>query len=145
MRPISTGGRHIFLSTEPGHGADDGRDDVDETYLVPVREQDRIKAGLALQLVAASTGIPKERMESRARLGGRACRARWLAMYLAYVTFGWPMDRVGHAFGLNRATAAAACRWAEDGRDRPALDELLDRLESCVKAVLEAPACELPA
>mgnify|MGYP006181432021 CR=1 FL=1 len=40
------------------------------------------------------------------------CRARWLAMYLSYVTFGWPMDRVAHAFGLNRATAAAACRWA---------------------------------
>ena len=33
------------------------------------------------------------------------------------------------AFGLNRATAAAACSWAEDGRDRPAMDDLLDRLE----------------
>ncbi len=116
-----------------------------EMYEAPVREADRIKAGLALQLVAASTGVSRERMETRTRLEGRACRARWLAMYLAYVTFGWPMDRVGHAFGLNRATAAAACRWAEDGRDRPALDELLDRLERCVTAVLEAPPCELPA
>ena len=118
---------------------------MEDAYRVPVRREDRIKAGLALQLVAASTGVPKERMESGRRLEGKACRARWLAMYLAYVTFGWPMDRVGHAFGMNRATAAAACRWAEDGRDWQALDDLLDRLERCARAVLEAPACELPA
>jgi hypothetical protein len=118
---------------------------VEDAYQAPVRQEDRIKAGLALQLVAASTGVPKERMEARSRLGGRACRARWLAMYLAYVAFGWPMERVAHAFGLNRATAATACRWAEDGRDRPVVDDLLDRLERCVRDVLEAPACELPA
>ena len=118
---------------------------MNEAYRVPVRQEDRIKAGLALQLVAASTGVPKERLETRRRLGGKACRARWLAMYLAYVTFGWPMDRVGHAFGLNRATAAAACRWAEDGRDRTTFDDLLDRLERCARDVLEAPPCELPA
>ena len=116
-----------------------------ETYLVPVREDDRIKAELAMQLVAASTGVSKERMETRSRMERQACRARWLAMYLAYVTFGWPMDRVGHAFGLNRATAAAACRWAEDGRDRPAFDDLLERLERCVREVLDYPGCELPA
>lgn len=116
-----------------------------EAYRAPARPEDRVRAGLAMQLVAASTGVPRERLESGARLEGKACRARWLAMYLAYVTFGWPMDRVAHAFGMNRATAAAACRWAEDGRDRPAMDDLLDRLERCVKAVLEAPACELPA
>ncbi|MCS6622888.1 hypothetical protein N0B44_08205 [Roseibacterium beibuensis] len=116
-----------------------------ERYRAPVRREDRVRVGLALELVAASTGVPKEKMEERKRLGGAACRARWLAMYLSYVTFGWPMDRVGHAFGLNRATAAAACRWAEDGRDRPAMDDLLDRLERCAKAVMEAPKCELPA
>lgn len=116
-----------------------------ERYRAPVRREDRVRAGLALELVAASTGVPKETMEVRARLDERACRARWLAMYLSYVTFGWPMDRVAHAFGLNRSTAAAACRWAEDGRDRPAMDDLLDRLERCAKAVLEAPACELTA
>ena len=118
---------------------------MSETYEVPVRPEDRIRVALALQLVSASTGVPKETMESRTRLDARACRARWLAMYLAYVTFEWTMDRVAHAFGLNRATAAAACRWAEDGRDRPAVDELLERLEQCARAVLEAPACELTA
>ena len=66
-------------------------------------------------------------------------------MYLAQVSYGWPLERVGHAFGLNRATAAAACRWAEDGRDHPSVDALLERLELCVSHLLEAPTCELPA
>lgn len=111
----------------------------------PVGEADRIRVGLAIQLVATTTGVPAECIRARARLGGPACRARRLAMYLAHVAFGWPLERVGHAFGLNRATAASACRWAEDGRDQPALDALLDRLERCVKDVLDAPGCELPA
>lgn len=118
---------------------------MDETWRVPVTDGDRIRAGLALQLVAAATGVTVERMTASVRLKGRVCRARWLALYTAYVTFGWPIERVAHAFGLNRATAAAACRWAEDGRDRPAVDALLDRLELCVTQLLEAPACDLPA
>ena len=118
---------------------------MEEAYRMPVTTGDRIKAGLALQLVAAATGVPVERMVARTRLRGPACRARWLAMYLAYVTFGWPIDRVGHAFGLNRATAAAACRWAEDERDGASLDALLERLERCARDALEGPRWELPA
>lgn len=113
------------------------------TYRVLVTEGDRIKAGLALQMVAASTGVPVERMNTRTRLAGQALQARRLALYLAYVTFGWPLERVAHAFGLNRATAAAACRWAEDERDTPSLDDLLDRLERGVREVLDAPRHEL--
>lgn len=112
---------------------------------MPVGDADRIRAGLAIQLVAASTGVTVERMTVGARPGRRAARARWLAIYLAYVTFGWPIERVGHAFGLNRATAAAACRWVEDERDRPSLDELLDRLQRLAREVVDAPLCELPA
>ena len=118
---------------------------MDDPWRAPVAESDRIRAGLALQLVASATGISVEKMTASARLKGQVCRARWLALYTAYVTFGWPLDRVAHAFGLNRATAAAACRWAEDGRDRTTFDDLLDRLERCARDVLEAPACELPA
>ncbi|HZV83795.1 MAG TPA: chromosomal replication initiator DnaA [Brevundimonas sp.] len=118
---------------------------MNESHWGPVTETDRIRAGLALQMVAVTTGVPAERMRGATRLGGSACRARWLAMYLTYVAFGWPLERVAHAFGLNRATAAAACRWVEESRDRPALDALLDRLERCVQEVLEAPRCELRA
>ena len=61
---------------------------------------------------AYAFGVPATEMLRRERTRPRACRARWSAMYLAHVSFGWPLERVGHAFGLNRATAAAACRWA---------------------------------
>lgn len=105
--------------------------------------RDRMCARLALQIAAVSTGVPVEAMQRTARLSGRACRARWLAMYLAHVGFGWSLERVGYAFGMNRTTAAAACRWAEDGRDRPIVDALLERLERCVRELLEAPPCDL--
>lgn len=107
---------------------------VEQRYRVPVREEDRIRADLALNLVAATTGVSRRRMET-ARTKGPQCNARRLAVYLAHVAFGWSLERVGHAFGLNRTTVAKACQWAEDARDRPALDDLLDRLERCVQQV----------
>ncbi|GAA0644719.1 helix-turn-helix domain-containing protein [Brevundimonas lenta] len=117
---------------------------MEDEYQGPTTGEDRIRAGLTLQMVAASTGVPVDQMTHRNRLEGRACRARWLAMYLAHVTFGWPTERVGHAFGLNRSTAAQACRRIEDERDHRMLDEFLDHMERCVRQVLDAPSCELP-
>ena len=64
---------------------------------------------------------------------------------LAHVGYGWPLERVGHAFGVNRATAGVGCRWAEDARDDPAIDGLLDRLEATIRDVCEAPRLELAA
>lgn len=112
-------------------------------YRVPVADGDRIRAGLAMQLIAMATGVPVEAMAPRERIGLKACRARWLAMYLTHVGFGWPLERVGHAFGLNRATVGVGCRWAEDARDAPALDALLDRLEMTIRDLCEAPSLEL--
>ena len=77
------------------------------------------------------------------RLDPRSSRARWLAMYLSHVAFGWTLERVAHVFGMNRATASSACRWAEDERDRKAVDDLLSRLETCIQDLYHAPACEL--
>ena len=115
-----------------------------EAYRPPVSAEDSIRADLALQLVAASTGIPVREMTTRERrLSLRACRGRWLSIYLAHVTYGWSFDRVSYAFGVNRATTGAACRWAEEERDRPALDGLLDRLEACARALFNGPPCEL--
>lgn len=114
-----------------------GSDEMKQTYRAPVGDEDRIRADLALNLVAASTGVTAHRMRMQGRLVGPEGRARRLAVYLAYVTFGWPMERVGDVFGLNRTTAANACRWVEDARDAPALDALLDRLEACAKQVLD--------
>ena len=117
---------------------------MSERYRVPVMEADRSKAGLAVHLVATATGLSADRITAGDRLRDVHCRARWLAMYLSHIAFGWPLDRVGHVFGVNRATAGNACRWVEDERDRPELDALLDRLESLLAGLFEAPRCELP-
>ena len=118
---------------------------MDNGYRVPVAEDDRIRMSLAIQLIAMSVGVPVDAMAAGERRGPRACRARWLAMYLAHVGFGWPLERVGHAFGLNRATASVGCRWVEDARDDAALDALLDRLEIILRDICEAPRLELAA
>ncbi len=114
-----------------------------EDYRVPVGEDDRIKAGVAIHLVAARTGTQPDRMTRGGRLDPRTSKARWLAMYLSHVAFGWTLERVGHVFGLNRATAGAACRWAEEARDILAIDDLMTELEACIQALYQAPRCEL--
>ena len=96
-----------------------------------------------MHLVAARTGTRPERRVGGGRLDPRSSRARWLAMYLSHVAFGWTLERVAHVFGMNRATASSACRWAEDERDRKAVDDLLSRLETCIQDLYHAPACEL--
>ena len=114
-----------------------------EPYRVPVTEGDRIRADAALHLAAYAFGVPATEMLRRERTRPRACRARWSAMYLAHVSYGWPLERVGHAFGLNRATASTACRWAEDARDDDRYDAVMDGLESGLRAVSELPAVDL--
>ena len=114
-------------------------------YRVTVEEGDRIRAGLAMQLVALPTGVAAETMMSPERLALRPTRARWLAMYLAHIAFGWPLERVGHAFGVNRNTVSNGCRWAEDARDNPQIDALLDQMETMVRELCETPRPDLAA
>jgi len=115
-----------------------------EDYRAPVAEEDRTKAGLAVHLVAARTGARPERITSRGRLDPLSARARWLAMYLSHIAFGWTLERVGHVFGMTRTTVSAACRWVEDERDGRAVDELLDQLEACISGLYGAPTWEMP-
>lgn len=110
-----------------------------------VSRADQLRAGLALQLVAAATGVERERIDAPGRLTGPACKARWLALYLCHVAYGWTVERVGHVFGVTRNSATRAFRWVEDARDRPALDGLLDALETCVRDLPTLPARELGA
>ena len=117
---------------------------LETTYRVPVTERDRVRAGLVQQLIALCSGLPVEDIRSPGRLGLKGCRARWTALYLARVGYGWPLERVSHVFGVNRATAGNACRWVEDERDRPELDAMLDRLEALISTLFEAPLCDLP-
>ena len=115
-----------------------------EDYRVPVSEEDRVKAGLAIHLVAARTGAQPSQMIGGGRMHPRAARPRWLAMYLSHVAFGWTLERVSHVFGVNRASVGTACRWVEDERDSRHIDDLLGELETCISGLYDAPRWELP-
>lgn len=114
-----------------------------EPYRVPITDADRIRAEAALHLISLALGITVRDMTLKDRIPPRACRGRWSAMYLAHIAFGWPLERVAHAFGLNRATASTACRWAEDERDRLDYDRLMDGLEHCLRQVMDLPMVDL--
>jgi len=105
-----------------------------EVYRVPVTDRDHTRAGLALHLVAASIGAPVRVIRDDPR-NPASTRARRLAMYLAHIGYGWTVERVAHAFGMNRATAAKACAWAEDAREDPAVDALMETLEDCLRRI----------
>lgn len=111
-------------------------------YRVPVTGADRARAGLALHLAAALAGIAPE-AAARGKGGTVACKARWLALYLAHVGLGWTLDRVAHAFGVTRSTATAACRWAEDARAARRFDDAVDRLEALMREAFDGPELEM--
>ncbi|MFN4041960.1 MAG: chromosomal replication initiator DnaA [Brevundimonas sp.] len=116
---------------------------MQEAYLVPVGQADRIKADLAVHLVAAAFGVPAERMMVRGRAEPVACHARRVAIYLVHVTYGWTLERVGHVFRVNRATAGAACRWVEDRRDEPDFDRAVEQLGETLIWPSASPVREL--
>ena len=95
-------------------------------------------ADLVVDLVALATRTPASEIR-RERRGRAAVRARQIAMYLSYVIFQWSLDRVGTAFGRDRTTAGHACRQVEDLRDDRRFDEMLDRLEACLRLSPCAP------
>lgn len=115
-----------------------------EEYRVPVTEEDQVKAGLAIHLIAARTGAHPSQMTGRGRMNPRAARPRWLAMYLSHVAYGWTLERVGHVFGVNRASVGAACRWVEDEREQRSIDDLMNDLEGCIQGLYQSPRLELP-
>ena len=96
-------------------------------------ETDALRAGFVMDLVALTTGVPKSEMRLATRGTAKAARARQVAMYLAYVAWGWTMARVGAAFGRDRTTAGYACKLVEELRDERGFDRMLDQLEACLK------------
>jgi len=115
-----------------------------EPYRVQVSGEDRRRADLVIQVVAVRLGLSPSAITREKRLPPPALRARRVSMYLAYVALGWQLERVGHAFGVNRQTAATAARRIEDARDEPHLDALLDQMEEAIRAVCDAPPADLP-
>ncbi len=110
-----------------------------EPYRVAVNERDRLHADLVMQLVAVRLGVPTEVIRRTKRLAAPALRARRVSMYLAHVALGWQLERVGHAFGVNRQTAANAATRIKEARDDEALNRLLEKLEDAIHAIVDAP------
>ncbi len=110
--------------------ARDGRQPVRADGL----RRDVARALFVMDLVALATGVPAAQIRSETRGHARAARARQVAMYLAYVSFEWPLARIGAAFGRDRTTAGYACRLIEDLRDDRAFDIRLEHLEMCLKS-----------
>ncbi len=109
------------------------------SYRAPVSDEDRTRAAIAHHAVALALSVAPGPLRRVARPDLRLRRVRWVAMYLAHVGYGWPMERVGHVFGLSRTSVATACRWVEDARDDTGLDALLERLEGALRQI-SAPA-----
>lgn len=100
---------------------------------------DRGAASLVADLVALATEAPRAEIQGGRGRGGGVVRARHMAMYLAYVIFQWPLERVGAAFGRDRTTAGHACRQIEDLRDDQRFDAMMERLEACLRLSPCAP------
>jgi chromosomal replication initiation ATPase DnaA len=113
-------------------------------YRVAVSEEDRKKADLVIQIVALRFGVSVAAINRDCRLSADALRARRVAMYLAYVSFDWPQERVGHAFGVNRQTTSTACRKIEDARENRELNDLLEELEGAIHAIVGGPVDATP-
>jgi chromosomal replication initiation ATPase DnaA len=84
---------------------------------------------------AAAFAVPVGELTAATRRTPYVAFARQSAMYLVHVTFGLSYSEVGRAFGRDRTTAAYACKLIEDRRDDPAVDAVLDALESVCGAL----------
>lgn len=107
--------------------------DMVRRYRTEPLGRDAARASFVTDLVALATGVPAAQIRSRTRNNARAARARQMSMYLAHVSFDWPLARVGAAFGRDRTTAGHGCRLIEDLRDDPLFDAGLEGLEACLK------------
>ncbi len=92
---------------------------------------------------AAAFAVAVDKVRAPSRGSATVAFARQSAMYLAHVVLRLDFKSTGRLFRRDRTTAAHACRIVEQRRDDPAIDRLLDTLESiCVdlaRGILEAP------
>ena len=86
-----------------------------------------LRAALA---VANDFGIDVCRLYARGRGGGGLALARQMAMYLAHITVGLAVARVGDGFGRHSTTVYHACSVVEERREDPYVDRELTRLEA---------------
>ncbi|MBN9444923.1 MAG: chromosomal replication initiator DnaA [Bosea sp.] len=97
--------------------------------------QETAGARLAESAVAAAAGVASPAIRARSRGRKPVANARQRAMYLAHVTFGLSLTRVGACFGRDRTTVRHACALVEDSRDDPRCELGLDMLEEALLAI----------
>lgn len=125
--------------------ASDWEEILKTPYRVQVTSEDRDRADLVLQITALRLGTPMEVLTRPGRLSHSAVRVRRVSLYVAHVALNWSLERVGHAFGVNRQTVGTACTRIEEARDEKHLDALLDELVETVQALCAAtPITNLP-
>jgi chromosomal replication initiation ATPase DnaA len=107
----------------------------DEKY-----QLDCARVGFACDAAAFALGIKADLLVP-VRGTAQHAFARQVAMYLTHVAFGMSLHRVAVAFGRDRSTVAFACHLNEDRRDDSKAGDMLDELESGLRA---APALRLP-
>lgn len=114
-------------------------DALNTPYRIIVSAEDRDRADLTMHVVAMRLGTPMETITRKGRLSRPAVRVRRVSLYLAHVALSWPLERVGHAFGINRQTVGTACARIEEARDEPHLNDLLDQLAETIQTLCETP------
>ncbi|MDY8109983.1 helix-turn-helix domain-containing protein [Fulvimarina sp. 2208YS6-2-32] len=95
-------------------------------------------AGAVLDIEVAEIARPN-------RASAPVCEARHIAMYLAHVVFQVSLIRAGRTFGRDRTSIAHAVRRIEDGRDDPAFDAKIERLETLARSIARALCAETSA
>lgn len=107
----------------------------------PRNDQDQ--AYLAAALVGYALGLKTEKILTDDRGSAAHCRARHIAMYLAYAGLGLSLSRASAAFGRDRSTIARACRIVEDYREDADFDIWIEQLCVGLRSVtLTAPSME---
>lgn len=80
--------------------------------------------------IASAFAVPVDELRARSRRTQNVAFARQSGMYLAHVVWGLNYSAAGVLFHRDRTTAAHACQVVEDRRDDPAIDRVLQQLES---------------
>ncbi|KQT71043.1 hypothetical protein ASG54_20865 [Aureimonas sp. Leaf460] len=97
---------------------------------------------LAREIASAVLCVPVEEIARPNRSAAETCKARHLAIYLAHVVFQVSLGAIAVHFGRDRTSVAHAVRRIEDGRDLPAFELLVARLERLAGACLDLSAEE---
>lgn len=81
------------------------------------------------ETIVSVFGVGRSELRGLSRGRQDVAQARQIAMYLAHVSCGLSMTRVGVIFGRDRTTIAHACSVIEDRRDDESFDYILELLE----------------